>query len=395
MLFDEEEVFKGLTAWFSSSVPESVRSQWVMHGGIQQDDVNDADYMFSSNAAAEDTFWVFESLKYQNEELTVFDSSLIEDTLAGGMGYLSSNISGSHILIHPAYQEEMDSFLEKCPRFYRSNVQAATVLDKKKKRNKNNYQVQVERKQIGRSVDEWEFTDESGIAASTLNKASRKQTTVSPHQPLNCDEHIKNVQDVSMEEFTREHHQPVDYDSSDEWDFKDEVSGIQIKSLIKARRRSRNTVDSSTRSCHVSSLPSSSPVLKTIKTPTDKQSRKRTLSNTREQIGSVMSPTVVGKVRGECLVSNSVHPNHCTEYVKDTRRQYEYGTQAQLRDVQYNMNLSDNSQSTDSAGASANPRSHYLSSMDDGVLHIDDIKLSNTPIFDFIPNQNGCTVDCK
>lgn len=105
MLFDEEEVFKGLTAWFSSSVPESVRSQWVMHGGIQQDDVNDADYMFSSNAAAEDTFWVFESLKYQNEELTVFDSSLIEDTLAGGMGYLSSNISGSHILIHPAYQE--------------------------------------------------------------------------------------------------------------------------------------------------------------------------------------------------------------------------------------------------------------------------------------------------
>ena len=30
-----------------------------------------------------------------------------------------------------------------------------------------------------------------------------------------------------------------------------------------------------------------------------------------------------------------------------------------------------------------------------GVLHIDDIKLSNTPIFDFIPNQNGCTVDCK
>ena len=30
-----------------------------------------------------------------------------------------------------------------------------------------------------------------------------------------------------------------------------------------------------------------------------------------------------------------------------------------------------------------------------GVLHIDDIKLSNTPIFDFIPNQDGCTVDCK
>jgi len=28
-----------------------------MHGGIQQDDVSDADYMFSSDAAAEDTFW--------------------------------------------------------------------------------------------------------------------------------------------------------------------------------------------------------------------------------------------------------------------------------------------------------------------------------------------------
>ena len=32
MLFDEEEVFKGLTAWFSSSVPESVRSQWGKDG---------------------------------------------------------------------------------------------------------------------------------------------------------------------------------------------------------------------------------------------------------------------------------------------------------------------------------------------------------------------------
>lgn len=168
-----------------------------------------------------------------------------------------------------------------------------------------------------------------------------------------------------MEEFTREHHQPVDYDSSDEWDFKDEISGIQIKSLFKARKRSRNRVDSNTRSCHASSSPSSSPVLKTIKTPTDEQSRKKTLLNAREQIASVMSPTEVGKVRGECLVSNSVHRrNHWTEYVEDTRRQYEYGAQAQLGDVQYNMNLSDNSQSQ--SRASANPRSRYLSSMDDG-----------------------------
>lgn len=78
-----------------------------------------------------------------------------------------------------------------------------------------------------------------------------------------------------------------------------------------------------------------------------------------------MSPTEVGKIRGECLVSNSVHRrNHWTEYVEDTRRQYEYGAQAQLGDVQYNMNLSDNSQSQ--SRASANPRSRYLSSMDDG-----------------------------
>lgn len=34
-----------------------ILSYIVMHGGIQQDDVNDADYMFSSDAAAEDTFW--------------------------------------------------------------------------------------------------------------------------------------------------------------------------------------------------------------------------------------------------------------------------------------------------------------------------------------------------
>ena len=47
---------------------------------------------------------IFESQKYQNEELTIFNSSLIGDTASSGKMCLSGKYSGPYILIHPAYQ---------------------------------------------------------------------------------------------------------------------------------------------------------------------------------------------------------------------------------------------------------------------------------------------------
>jgi len=47
---------------------------------------------------------IFDSQKYQDEELTIFNSSLIEDTVTRGKSYLSGKYTGSYILIHPMYQ---------------------------------------------------------------------------------------------------------------------------------------------------------------------------------------------------------------------------------------------------------------------------------------------------
>ena len=47
---------------------------------------------------------IFDSQTYQREELTIFHSSLIEDTVAKGKSCLSGKYAGAYILIHPAYQ---------------------------------------------------------------------------------------------------------------------------------------------------------------------------------------------------------------------------------------------------------------------------------------------------
>lgn len=54
--------------------------------------------------------------------------------------------------------------------------------------------------------------------------------------------------------------------------------------------------------------------------------------------------------------------------------------------------FSKNQRTSDSPAIS---RSCFVSSMDDGVVHIDDIKLPVAPIEDFIPNCNGCRVLTK
>ena len=47
---------------------------------------------------------IFESQKYKNEELTIFNTSLIEKTVTSGKMYLSGKYTGAYILVHPAYQ---------------------------------------------------------------------------------------------------------------------------------------------------------------------------------------------------------------------------------------------------------------------------------------------------
>lgn len=47
---------------------------------------------------------IFDSQKYSNEQLTVFSTSLIEETVTSGKMYLSGKYTGAYILVHPDYQ---------------------------------------------------------------------------------------------------------------------------------------------------------------------------------------------------------------------------------------------------------------------------------------------------
>lgn len=58
--------------------------------------VKDAKLVFS--------YRIFESQKYKTEEVTVFNTSLIEATVASGKMYLSGKYTGAYILVHPDYQ---------------------------------------------------------------------------------------------------------------------------------------------------------------------------------------------------------------------------------------------------------------------------------------------------
>lgn len=172
-MFDETQVFEGLTAWFSTSVPASLKSQWVKSGGRVRKEFDDVDYIFSSNASAKDTLRIFDS---HNEELTIFNSSLIEDTVKNGKGVLSGKYSGAYILIHPTYQEEIDNFCKnKCPRLCRGDVRLSGRKDGKKSGlDETKIKNSVGKAEIpndNEDSDEWEFEDRS--VPEVLEKVKR------------------------------------------------------------------------------------------------------------------------------------------------------------------------------------------------------------------------------
>ena len=185
-----------------------------------------------------------------------------------------------------------------------------------------------------------------------------------------------------MGELTTEH-QGVGNHTSDEWDFKDE-SNIHIKNLSEARRLSQeNTVNCANKNSNLSSHPSSSSVPKPTKHSTVKQPKGKPLSNRQENIVSATSAALTGKDKRKCLahdtdinildenyLTNS--SNHSRKLVEDTRQQRE----SRLQDVEERINLLDDAQFTNvTSGAPVNPRSHFLSSMDDGkYLSVEGLK---------------------
>lgn len=69
-------MFKGKTAWFSSSVEKRIHSFWVSEGGALSD-WRTADYLFSDDASEEDTKRIYESEDYVKNRATVFHSHFL------------------------------------------------------------------------------------------------------------------------------------------------------------------------------------------------------------------------------------------------------------------------------------------------------------------------------
>ena len=68
----------------------------------------------------------------------------------------------------------------------------------------------------------------------------------------------------------------------------------------------------------------------------------------------------------ENYVANS--SNHSRKLIEETRQQHGYCSESHLQDVEERINLQDNAMQFKNvtSGAPAKPRSHFLSSMDDG-----------------------------
>ncbi|XP_078315000.1 uncharacterized protein LOC111128552 isoform X1 [Crassostrea virginica] len=77
------EMFRGETAWFSSSVSPRLRTMWKRNGG-QMSPLDSAMFVISQDFNAPDTVQIFTSEAYLNEHLAVIHPKYISDSIASG-----------------------------------------------------------------------------------------------------------------------------------------------------------------------------------------------------------------------------------------------------------------------------------------------------------------------
>ncbi|XP_072037556.1 telomere repeats-binding bouquet formation protein 2-like [Amphiura filiformis] len=74
---DPNRLFQNLTAWFSGSVAARRKKLWLKHGG-KEDDVTNAQFIFSEDVNYHDTVRLFDSEDYLIGCLTVFHAGFID-----------------------------------------------------------------------------------------------------------------------------------------------------------------------------------------------------------------------------------------------------------------------------------------------------------------------------
>ncbi|KAI7814282.1 telomere repeats-binding bouquet formation protein 2 isoform X2 [Triplophysa rosa] len=103
-------MFKGKTAWFSTSVEPRIRSFWASEGGALST-WKKADYLFSDDASAEDTTRIFDSEDYIQNRATVFHSDFLS-TCEQRRSVKSVPI-GHYVLPPVSIQNEMRAIVAK------------------------------------------------------------------------------------------------------------------------------------------------------------------------------------------------------------------------------------------------------------------------------------------
>ncbi|NXI48903.1 TERB2 protein, partial [Chloroceryle aenea] len=99
-------MFRGHRAWFSQSVSPGPRQLWAAGGGGLTH-WQDAEYLFSSDAAHPDTRRIHESLDYLEGRATVFHSRYLSAWASTSTGARLSVVLGHFILPPACLQEEI------------------------------------------------------------------------------------------------------------------------------------------------------------------------------------------------------------------------------------------------------------------------------------------------
>jgi len=190
----------------------------------------------------------------------------------------------------------------------------------------------------------------------------------------------------------------MEEESSNEWDFEDDIN-LHIKDLADARKQCDAIVQPEDRSTEMLRDPSPTnlnpAVLKRpwVENPPNIEQELTLLKFARKGTSNYC----LGEMQRKSLCGNRNLMNHkreldlyCGEYLRNS----ESGFQGVEERESY-LSGSQLGKEATSETPKSYSMSQFLSSMDDGFVHIDDIKLPDSPIHDFIPNQNGCQVEPK
>uniref|UniRef100_A0A8C3CMR9 Telomere repeat binding bouquet formation protein 2 n=1 Tax=Cairina moschata TaxID=8855 RepID=A0A8C3CMR9_CAIMO len=97
-------MFRGCRAWFSRSVQPGPQQLWVADGGLLTR-WQDADYLFSSDAAHPDTLRIHESREYLDGRATVFHSCYLS-AWANTSAEMKESVVLGHFVLPPACLQE-------------------------------------------------------------------------------------------------------------------------------------------------------------------------------------------------------------------------------------------------------------------------------------------------